>query len=194
MNTQPCSNAARQTSTAARDHSVTQVPATFLRGDGSEAMAPVKVEEGEAGAPRSSRAGPVSADTLHELANAVTAVLINAQVLEWKLPPYSRLKRPVREIERHAQRGSALLKRLLHKFEATQEAGLDLCPTVPSSHGPLLEDMAAVTGPEANAVRLANLPPLAPLPPAPASSFPPRGALTSLCDRCTSAYFPKEES
>ena len=45
------------------------------------------------------------ADTVHELANSMTAVLINAQVLEWKLPPYSRMKRPVREIERHAQRG-----------------------------------------------------------------------------------------
>ena len=52
------------------------------------------------------------AETVHELANVMTAVLMNSQVLDWKLPPYSRLKRPVREIERHAQRGGELLKRL----------------------------------------------------------------------------------
>jgi len=52
------------------------------------------------------------ADTVHELANVMTAVLMNSQVLDWKLPPYSRLKRPVREIERNAQRGGELLKRL----------------------------------------------------------------------------------
>lgn len=72
----------------------------------------------------SSPAGPVFADTLHELANAVTVLLVNAQVLEWKLPPYSRLKRPVREIERHAQRGGALLKRLLHFTSSRQRKTL----------------------------------------------------------------------
>ena len=75
-------------------------------------------EERDARTLRSSHAGcDGCADTLHELANTITAVLINAQVLEWKLPPYSRLKRPVREIERHAQRSGALLKRLLRQFE-----------------------------------------------------------------------------
>ncbi len=47
---------------------------------------------------------------VHELANTTTAVLMNAQVLGWKLPPYSRLKRPLLEIERNAQRGSELMK------------------------------------------------------------------------------------
>lgn len=51
-------------------------------------------------------------DLLHELSNLMTGILLNAQVLEWKLPPYSHLKRPVREMTRNAQRGSELMKRL----------------------------------------------------------------------------------
>jgi hypothetical protein len=58
------------------------------------------------------------ADLVHELANTTTAVLINAQVLDWKLPPYSRLKRPLREIERNAHRGSELMKQLLRRLTA----------------------------------------------------------------------------
>jgi hypothetical protein len=52
-------------------------------------------------------------DVLHELSGVITGVLINAQVLGWKLPPYSHLKRPVHEMERNAQRGGELLRRLL---------------------------------------------------------------------------------
>jgi hypothetical protein len=52
-------------------------------------------------------------DLLHELSNVVTGVLMNAQILECRLPPYSHLKRSVREMERNAQRGSELLKRLM---------------------------------------------------------------------------------
>jgi len=51
-------------------------------------------------------------EVLHELANAMVGVLTNAQVLGWKLPPYSHLKRAVRELERGAQRSGELLKRL----------------------------------------------------------------------------------
>jgi len=186
MNMQPYSNAARQTSTAAPGDSATQVSTTFIGGDDGEENGPVVA--------RSSHTGLVFADTLHELANAVTAVLINAQVLDWKLPPYSRLKRPVREIERHAQRGGALLKRLLRQFEAIGESGSESGWQVPSGHGTRFGNMAAVTGPPANATGPANLPSPVALPPAPGPSFPPRGALTSSCDPCTSAYFPKEES
>ena len=53
---------------------------------------------------------------LHELSNVMTGVLLNAQVLEWKLPPYSHLKRSVHELERNAQRGSELLKRLQRRL------------------------------------------------------------------------------
>ena len=190
---QPSCNTASQTLTAMSDDSDTPIPAIFLRGDASEAMAPGNGGEREARGPRSSHAGPALGDTMHALANAVTAVLMNTQVLDWKLPPYSRLKRPVREIERHAQRGGALLKRLLLQFEATGEIGIDLCPQVSSLHGPVLGNIAAVTGPDANAAELATLPSLAPLPPAPGSGLSAGIELTSLCDPCTSAFFPKEE-
>jgi hypothetical protein len=52
------------------------------------------------------------AEVLHELANVMTGVLTNTQLLGWKLPPYSHLKRSVHELERGAQRSSELLKRL----------------------------------------------------------------------------------
>src|SRR5271157_3203983 len=191
---QPSCNTASQTLTAMSDDSDTPIPAIFLRGDASEAMAPGNGGEREARGPRSSHAGPALGDTMHELANAVTAVLMNTQVLDWKLPPYSRLKRPVREIERHAQRGGALLKRLLRQFEAIGESGSESGWQVPSGHGTRFGNMAAVTGPPANATGPANLPSPVALPPAPGPSFPPRGALTSSSDPCTSAYFPKEES
>lgn len=55
------------------------------------------------------------AEVLHELANVMTAVLTNTQVLSWKLPPYSHLKRSVHEVERNAQRGGELLKRLVSR-------------------------------------------------------------------------------
>ncbi len=57
-------------------------------------------------------------EVLHELANLMTGVLVNAQVLGWKLPPYSHVKRPVREVERNAQRGGELLKRLMLRCTA----------------------------------------------------------------------------
>ena len=54
-------------------------------------------------------------EMLHQLSNVMTSVLTNAQVLSWKLPPYSHLKRPVRELERGAQRSGELLRRLMQR-------------------------------------------------------------------------------
>lgn len=71
----------------------------------------------EKACPSSSSCGEC-AEALHELANLMTGVLVNAQVLGWKLPPYSHLKRPVREVERNAQRGGELLKRLMLRCTA----------------------------------------------------------------------------
>ncbi len=81
--------------------------------------------ERDTGNQRSSRAftGDYS-DLLHELANITTAVLINAQLLGWKLPPYSRLKRPVREIERNAQRSAELMKRLSSRLTTDRAQSL----------------------------------------------------------------------
>lgn len=59
-------------------------------------------------------------ELLHQLANVLTGVLMNAQVLEWKLPPYSHLKRSVRELERNAQRGSEMLRRLTRRLAGSQ--------------------------------------------------------------------------
>jgi len=63
-------------------------------------------------------AADYTAEALHALSNAFASVLLNAQVLDGKMPSYSRAKRYVHEIERSAQRGGALLKRLLERFPA----------------------------------------------------------------------------
>ena len=49
---------------------------------------------------------------LHDLNNVLVAILLNAQIVEWKLPSYSRLKRNVHEIERGAQRGAFIVSKL----------------------------------------------------------------------------------
>lgn len=194
MNTQILTGRANQVGPAKEETGNLPISVSFLNGNASEAMASSsgEGEECDPRAPRSLHAGCSGcADTMHELANAMTAVLINAQVLEWKLPPYSRMKRPVREIERQAQRGGALLKRLLRHFEpdpAEEAGGNELCGQVGT--------MATVTaqGPEATAEEPVKLPPLKPSSSAPGSCLPPEAELTSLCDPCTSAFFPKEET
>ena len=172
------------------------LPVPFLNGNASQAMASSsgEGEESDARTSPSSHTGCSGcAETVHELANTMTAVLINAQVLEWKLPPYSRMKRPVREIERHAQRGGALLKRLLRHFEAgpEEEANQQLCGQVPCWHGTMAAGTAQ--GPNATAAGPVKLPPLTRPASAPGSWIPPEKELTLVCDPCTSMFFPKEE-
>jgi hypothetical protein len=173
---------------------VNDIPVSAERfiGSANEAMASSigEGEESDTQTPRCSNAGCGCAVAMHELANSVTALLINTQVLEWKLPPYSRLKRPVREIERHAQRSGVLLKDLLRRFEIG-DAEQEFCGRVPFLHG----TTTAVTaqGPGATDERVVKLPRQAPSPPASGPDFPPEKELTSVCDRCTSAFFPKEE-
>ena len=164
------------------------VPASFLRSTAKEAM-DSKPEDRDVATPQFPHAGCRCTDTMHELASCMTAVLINAQVLEWKLPPYSRLKRPVREIELHARRSGALVKRLLRAFEMhlPEEARQGSCGLVPCSHGATAAVMAE--GPtDGGPVKL----PLQ-MPPPSAPGFPSKTELTSLCDPCTSTFFPKEE-
>ena len=55
-------------------------------------------------------------ELLHGLNNVLASTLLNAQVMEWKLPSYSRLKRNLHAIERNAQRGGELVRRLLNHF------------------------------------------------------------------------------
>ena len=66
---------------------------------------------------------------LHGLNNVLAAMLLNAQVLEWKLPSYSRSRRYLHEIERNAQRGGALVKQLLGRMEAGCGMGFSDCRT-----------------------------------------------------------------
>lgn len=74
------------------------------------------------GSSRSSRAFDGDcADLRHELANAMTAVLMNAPALGWKVPPYGHWKRPLREIERNAQFGGELMRRLLGRLALAED-------------------------------------------------------------------------
>jgi hypothetical protein len=149
-------------------------------------------EECDPGNRRSSR--PFSgdcADLVHELANTTTAVLMNAQVLGWKLPPYSRLKRPVREIERNAQRGGELMRRLLSRLAtgATGPASED-APCVPAP-GLGLTNTVTAQEPGVDSRSAANLPPRTSSHPAPGFSSAAEVELTARCDGCTS-MFPKK--
>lgn len=64
-------------------------------------------------------------ELLQDLSNTFAAVLMNAQVLDGKMPSYSRSKRYVHEIERSAQRGGVLLKRLLERLPASATGAED---------------------------------------------------------------------
>lgn len=64
-------------------------------------------------------------ELLHDLNSAFAVVITNAQVLDGKLPSYSRSKRYIHEIERNAQRGGALLKRLLARLPACEGGAID---------------------------------------------------------------------
>ena len=77
------------------------------------------------------------AEILHGLNNVLASVLLNAQVMEWKLPSYSRSRRYLHEIERNAQRGGELVKRLLGQLEARCPAAL--CDTRTCAEGPCLD-------------------------------------------------------
>ena len=60
-------------------------------------------------------------EILHGLNNVLVSILLNAQLIEWKLPSYSHLRRNVHEIERSAQRAVVLLKRLLSEGRAEED-------------------------------------------------------------------------
>jgi hypothetical protein len=42
----------------------------------------------------------------------LVSIVLNAQIMEWKLPSYSLMRRNTHEIQRSAQRAGVLLKRL----------------------------------------------------------------------------------
>ena len=90
--------------------------------DGQQGRKPTANQEvGEAGAGCED-----CGELLHGLNNALASVLLNAQVMAWKLPSYSRGKRYLHEIERNAQRAGELVKRLLERSQADRHVGQ--CP------------------------------------------------------------------
>lgn len=51
-------------------------------------------------------------EILHGLNNVLVSIVLNAQIMEWKLPSYSLMRRNTHEIQRSARRAGVLLKRL----------------------------------------------------------------------------------
>lgn len=88
-------------------------------GDGQHGPKPTARQEvGQAGAGCAD-----CGELLHVLNNALASVLLNAQVMAWKLPSYSRGKRYLHEIERNAQRAGELVKRLLERSQNCCQIG-----------------------------------------------------------------------
>ena len=131
------------------------------------------------------------ATQVHELANTTTAVLMNAQVLGWKLPPYSRLKRPLREIERNAQRGSELMKCLLRRLGTNGTDQADEDRRCLQDGGLRFIDTVTDQEPRVDSGSAENLPPRTNSGSAPGFFSAPEVELTSPCDACTSR-FPKK--
>jgi len=98
------------------------------------------------------------AEILHGLNNVLASVLLNAQVMEWKLPSYSRSKRYLHEIERNAQRGGELVRRLLARLQG--ECQTDVTDAQDCGEAPTLAgaDVAATREP-AVLVRAVDVPP-----------------------------------
>ena len=74
--------------------------------------------------PHTKAAALRSFDEDHELNNVFVGVLLNTPAMEWKLSSYSRLKRNLHEVQRNAQRGGELAKRLLNRLEAMSRGDL----------------------------------------------------------------------
>ena len=112
------------------------------------------------------------AEILHGLNNVLASMLLNAQVMEWKLPSYSRSRRYLHEIERNAQRGGELVKRLLARLDSGRRAGVSHCrpgAEIPS----LAEEDGLVTHREAEVTAKPDALPLDPkVCPSPACAAP----------------------
>jgi hypothetical protein len=129
-------------------------------------------------------------DLLHQLANILTSVIMSAQVLEWKLPAYSHLKRPLRELERNAQRGGELVKQLMRRVgegpaderflsKVDAQATASAVVTIEESGGMVMQIGSSPHG-------IASAP-------APGFFACPVRHLTTECDPCTSSFFPKRD-
>lgn len=137
---------------------------------------------------------PECAELLHGLNNVLVGTLLNAQVMEWKLPSYSRLKRNLHEIERNAQRGGELVKRLLKRLSVPPQEQLTSGQS--SAQVALPEPDALESGnSDEGTAALSKTPFQEPLVP----RVPPyegmgKRCLTRLCDARTSIAFPKRDN
>jgi len=121
-------------------------------------------------------------ELLHELSNLMTGVLLNAQMLEWKLPPYSHLKRPVKEVARNAQRATELMKRLQQRFlENGRAAHANHASEAAIENREIPSPWPGAGPAHTSALLLEQL------------SAQSAVDLTTACDSCTSAVFPKKE-
>lgn len=133
------------------------------------------------------------AELQHQLSNAMAGVLVNAQVLQWKLPPYSHLKRLVRQVERNAQRGGELLRRLAQRSASAIREPAD-GGQIPSGRGLQGRGRALNRQGPPSVVERSNI-----LPrghqgaESPATAILPGGDLTTRCDAGTSGIFPKRD-
>ena len=57
-------------------------------------------------------------EIMHSLNNVLVSIVLNAQIMEWKLPSYSSMRRNTHEIQRSAQLANVLLKRLAARDSA----------------------------------------------------------------------------
>ena len=122
------------------------------------------------------------------LSDTIAAILIHAQVLEHRLPPYSRLRRPVLEMQRQAQRGAAMLRRWLPMNLGDESSCEEFCEDC-MARG---QRDAGRCGPELSLAGMVNSAPSAATP-VDSGSREQEGKLTLLCDACTSRDFPKRD-
>lgn len=59
-------------------------------------------------------------EILRDVGDVLSGVIVNALAVEWKLPAYSKSRRYIHQIERNAQRGGELVKRLLRQLDPPQ--------------------------------------------------------------------------
>jgi hypothetical protein len=125
----------------------------FLSADNSNMIGAEQITPSNGGSRWNGRAGTGCskgfcedcAGILHDLNNALASMLLNAQVMEWKMPSYSRSKRYLHEIERNAQRGGELVKRLLARLEAGCLTRLTDRPACGEAHDVSLAEGAAAS-------------------------------------------------
>ena len=124
------------------------------------------------------------ATLLHDLNNVLVAILLNAQIVDLRLPAYSQLRRNVHEIVRGAQRGGVLVGRLRANLEKSAGACQNEAKAADMGVGSL----------HAEDWRTANAERLQAAPEAMCESSSKANRLTLSCDDCTCGHFPKKEN